>query len=105
MIEKLADVKLDVRTGVAPESQGRRPLHARFRSVASASGSGCCRATARLKKEIEELEKLIADKDRQLSNEKFLSGAPAHVVDSLRAKRAEYVAQLEKSLAALNDLQ
>jgi len=34
-----------------------------------------------------------------------LSSAPAHVVDSLRAKRGEYVAQLEKSRAVLNDLQ
>jgi valyl-tRNA synthetase len=57
-----------------------------------------------LRKEIDELDKLILAKDGQLSNEKFLTGAPAHVVDSLRAKRAEYVAQRDKSLAALNDL-
>ena len=57
-----------------------------------------------LQKEILELEKLIRDKDRQLPNEKFLSGAPAHVVDSLRAKRTEYVAQRDKSQAALSDL-
>ena len=58
----------------------------------------------RLSKEIDELRKLIADKDRQLASEKFMSGAPAHVVESLRAKRGEYLAQLEKSQAALNDL-
>jgi valyl-tRNA synthetase len=59
---------------------------------------------ARLQKEILELEKLIRDKDRQLSNDKFLNGAPVHVVDSLRVKRAEYVAQRDKSQAALSDL-
>ena len=58
----------------------------------------------RLQKEVEELEKLIRDKDRQLSNDKFLNGAPVHVVDSLRVKRAEYVAQRDKSQAALDDL-
>lgn len=54
-----------------------------------------------LSKQIEQFEKLIADKDRQLSNEKFLSSAPAHVVESLRAKRSEYQAQLEKTRAGL----
>jgi valyl-tRNA synthetase len=58
----------------------------------------------RLRKEIAELDKLILAKDSQLGNEKFLNGAPAHVVDSLRSKRAEYVAQRDKSQAALSDL-
>jgi valyl-tRNA synthetase len=47
-------------------------------------------------KEGEQLNKLIANIDRQLSNDKFLKSAPAHVIDSLRTKRAEYVARLEK---------
>jgi len=58
----------------------------------------------RLAKEIDQLEKLIHDKDAQLSNEKFVNGAPPQVVESLRAKRAEYLAQLEKSRVALSDL-
>jgi valyl-tRNA synthetase len=60
---------------------------------------------ARLIKEIEQLERLIIDKDRQLANEKFLSSAPANVVESLRAKRAEYAAQRDKSRAVLKDLE
>src|SRR5215475_9592305 len=36
---------------------------------------------ARLRKELESYEKEIESKDRQLSNEQFLSKAPAHVVD------------------------
>ena len=55
----------------------------------------------RLEKEIGQHEKLVADKDRQLQNEKFMQSAPAHVVESLRVKRAEYQDQLEKSRAAL----
>ena len=41
-------------------------------------------------------------KDRQHSNDKFLASAPPQVIDSLRAKRTEYQAQLEKSQAALS---
>ncbi|MGI8743413.1 MAG: valine--tRNA ligase [Bryobacteraceae bacterium] len=45
---------------------------------------------ARLSKEIAQFEKLIATQDRQLANEKFLASAPAHIIESLRAKRSEY---------------
>ena len=50
----------------------------------------------RLEKERDQLTKNIANSDRQLSDEVFLGKAPAKVVDSIRAKRAEYAAQLEK---------
>jgi valyl-tRNA synthetase len=55
-------------------------------------------------KEIEELKKLVTEKDRQLSNDKFLNGAPPHVVESLRAKRAEYMAQIKKNRDMLDQL-
>ncbi|HTA41973.1 MAG TPA: valine--tRNA ligase, partial [Bryobacteraceae bacterium] len=47
-------------------------------------------------KEREQLVKNIANSQRQLSDEVFLSKAPAKVVDSIRAKLAEYEAQLAK---------
>jgi valyl-tRNA synthetase len=52
--------------------------------------------TKRLEKERDQLEKNIANLRRQLSDEVFLSKAPPKVVDSLRAKLAEYEAQLRK---------
>ncbi len=52
---------------------------------------------ARAAKEAEQLEKVIANSQRQLSDEKFMSRAPAHVVEGIRAKLAEY----ESRLAAL----
>ena len=55
----------------------------------------------RLEKEREQLEKNIANSHRQLTDEKFLGRAPAHVVDSIRAKLTEYEAQLEKVKRAL----
>jgi valyl-tRNA synthetase len=50
----------------------------------------------RLDKEREQLEKNIANSKRQLTDETFLSKAPAKVVDSIRAKLADYEAQLAK---------
>ena len=50
----------------------------------------------RLEKECEQLEKNIANAKRQLSDDVFLGKAPAKIVDSIRAKLAEYEAQLTK---------
>jgi len=104
VVEKLAVVKLDVRTDAAPKLTGAVRSTPDFDLLLRLPEVDVEIQRARLAKEIEQLEKLIANIDRQLNNEKFLNGAPAHVVDSLRAKRAEYVAQLEKSRAVLNDL-
>src|SRR5579864_3408351 len=105
VIEKLANVKLDVRNEAAPKLEGAVRSTPDFDLLLELPAVDSEAQRGRLAKEIEQLEKLIADKDRQLTNEKFLGSAPAHIVDSLRVKRAEYVAQLEKSRAVLNDLE
>ena len=58
----------------------------------------------RLEKDREQLEKNIANSRRQLSDDTFLSRAPAHVVESIRAKLGDYEAQLAKVQAALDGL-
>ena len=50
----------------------------------------------RLEKERDQLVKNIANSKRQLSDEVFLSKAPAKVIDGIRAKLAEYETQLAK---------
>ena len=105
VIEKLANVKLEIRTGSPPKLTGAVRSTPDFDLLLQLPEVDTEGQRGRLEKEVEQLKKLIADKDRQLANDKFLNGAPAHVVDSLRAKRSEYVAQLEKSQAALNTLQ
>jgi len=105
VIEKLANVKLDIRTEAAPKLSGAVRSTPDFDLLLELPEVDAEGQRGRLQKEVEELEKLIGDKDRQLANDKFLNGAPAHVVESLRSKRAEYVAQLEKSQAALAALQ
>jgi valyl-tRNA synthetase len=104
VVEKLAIVKLDVRTDTAPKLTGAVRSTPDFDLLLRLPEVDVEIQRGRLAKEIEQLEKLITNIDRQLNNEKFLNGAPVHVVDSLRAKRAEYVGQLEKSRAVLNDL-
>ncbi len=48
-----------------------------------------------------QLEKVIANSRRQLENEEILSKMPGKVVANLRAKLADYEAQLKKNLDAL----
>src|SRR5262249_24810102 len=55
----------------------------------------------RLLKEIAELEKVITNSKRQLSNEAFLAKAPPNVVAGMRQKLTEYEAQLAKKRAEL----
>ena len=47
--------------------------------------------------------KNIANSNRQLSNDVFLSKAPAAILESMRAKLAEYEAQLKKIKGQLGD--
>jgi valyl-tRNA synthetase len=105
VIEKLANVKLDIRTEAAPKLEGAVRSTPDFDLLLELPAVDAAAQRGRLAKEIDHLQKLIADKDRQLANEKFLSSAPAQVVDSLRTKRGEYIAQLEKSRAVLNHLE
>jgi len=57
--------------------------------------------TERLSKEIDQLEKVIANSDRQLGNADFVAKAPEKVIASMRQKRADYEGQLAKLRAAL----
>ena len=64
-------------------------------------GAACAQAQEdaqrkRLEKEREQLVKNIANSERQLGDETFLSRAPAKVVETIREKLAEYETQLRK---------
>jgi valyl-tRNA synthetase len=58
----------------------------------------------RLRKEIEQLDKVIASSQRQLGSEAFTSKAPPHVIEGIRTKLADYEAQRAKSQQALATL-
>ena len=59
----------------------------------------------RLSKELKKLEGEFANNQRQLGNENFLNKAPAHVVEGLRRREGELKVLLEKTRAALKELE
>ena len=85
-IQKLAHVKLELQAEAGAE----------WRLVLDVPKSQEEAQGKRIEKEREQLEKNIANIERQLSDEVFLGKAPAKVVESLRAKLADYKAQRAK---------
>jgi len=59
---------------------------------------------ARLRKQIEGLEKAIAAKEKQLADEVFRSRAPEKVVRGLEASLAEQTTELQKLRSRLEEL-
>jgi valyl-tRNA synthetase len=66
-------------------------------AAAAQNGSVSTEMRARIQKDIAAKERAIESSRRQLSDEKFLSNAPEHVVTAMRAKMAEYEAQVAKN--------
>jgi len=58
----------------------------------------------RLTKELKKAEAQLANLERQLANEQFLSKAPAHVVEGMRKQVAELKLLIEKIKKALENL-
>ena len=59
---------------------------------------------ARLKKEIEGLEKAIASKERQLGDETFLGRAPAKIVEGLKTAMGGQIVELRKLVERKTEL-
>lgn len=102
LIERLTNVTLTLEPhdGAGYHLNLVIPMRATIAGTSSVTAS---LTTIRLAKEIEQLEKVIANSQRQLANEAFVAKAPAHVIDGMRAKLAEYEAQIAKNRAALGE--
>jgi|SRR5579871_332744 len=100
-IQKLANVKLDLRKQLPPSSAQviSRPT---FDLELKVPQSNLAEQRKRLERERDQLEKNIANSTRQLGDETFLSRAPAHVVESIKTKLVDYETQLAKVRKALN---
>jgi valyl-tRNA synthetase len=103
-IERLANVKLDLQRGAAPKLGGAVRSTPEFDLLLHLPAADIQTLVARVKKEIEQLEKLVANSNRQLGNEEFMRKAPEHVVANIRTKLADYEAQLAKSRATVEAL-
>ena len=99
-IRKLVGISLEFCSDAAPAGAATRSS-SQFDLVLHVPKTQVDAQRRRLTKEKEQLEKNIANSRRQLADETFVNRAPAHVVESLRAKLAEYEAQLAKVVAAL----
>ena len=62
-------------------------------------------ARTRIEKETADLEKIVANSHRQLDNPAFVNKAPEKVIATMRAKLAEYQAQIEKNRRRLEGLE
>jgi valyl-tRNA synthetase len=94
-IQKLARVNLEFKAEAAPKAAAIRST-AEFDLVLDIPKVQ--EDPARKQKEIEQLQKNIANSERQLNDPVFMGKAPAKIIDSIRAKLADYKTQLEKLL-------
>jgi valyl-tRNA synthetase len=100
-VEKLANVRLKIVKGRLPAAgPGTRSTNG-FEVALEVPAAQVEAQRKRLAKEIERLEKNVANSHRQLGDEKFLARAPEHVVKGIKAKLGDYESQLEKSKAEL----
>jgi valyl-tRNA synthetase len=105
VIERLGNVTLHIESGRVPQLGGAVRSNTEFDLVFELPEVDRSGQSARLVREIKQLDELITRTDKQFANEKFMNGAPAHVVESMRRKRAEYAAELEKKREALASIQ
>ena len=101
-VQKLANVKLEWGGEAAPANAGAMRSTPEFDLVLHLPAAQADAQRGRLEKERDQLEKVIANSHRQLSDEAFVSRAPEKVVTSIRQKLTEYETQIEKVRAALN---
>ncbi|MDP3000687.1 MAG: valine--tRNA ligase [Bryobacterales bacterium] len=103
-IRKLANVRLELEFGAAPKLEGAARSTTEFDLALRVPAAQVEAQRKRLEKEVQQLEKLIANSERQLGDETFLARAPEKVVQGIREKLGEYQAQFAKSRASLAGL-
>ncbi|MFZ0734401.1 MAG: valine--tRNA ligase [Candidatus Sulfotelmatobacter sp.] len=98
-VEKIAFVNNSLAKPTGSRSTARFDVHAIYERKIDLAAE-----CERLKKELEKLEKGIANGQRQLGNDQFLAKAPANVVDGLRKQQQELAILQEKASTKLKEL-
>jgi valyl-tRNA synthetase len=101
-IQKLANITLELHPEAAPAANAAMRSTPEFDLVLRVPQTQAAAQRKRLEREREQLQKNIANSQRQLGDDVFLSKAPGHVVDSIRQKLVDYEAQLQKTQSALD---
>ena len=104
VLERLGKVKLEMRIGAAPVLSGAVRSTPHFDLSLQLPEVDREALRDRLLKDTDKLQKLVLKIDGQLGSEKFLNGAPPHIVDELRSKRADYISQIQKNVETLDGL-
>ena len=100
-VEKLANVKLSVIEGAAPRGDAASRSSSEFDVRLEVPAAQREEHRRRMGKELAQLERNIANSERQLADPVFLGRAPEKVINGLRAKLADYKAQYQKLSADL----
>ena len=99
LVDKIAFVDSSLANRPGSRSTARFDVHVLYeRKIDQAA------ECARLRKELEGIEKELEGKNRQLNNSQFLAKAPQHVVDGLRARQQELLVLQEKTRSKMSEL-
>ena len=102
-VTRLAQVAMQVEHGAAP--QGKAMHHTMdFDLVLNLPEAETQTLHDRLAKRLKPLEKARNSAQKQLASEQFVSKAPAHVVESIRGKLADYDSQITRIRGTLDSL-
>jgi valyl-tRNA synthetase len=97
-VEKLTFVEASLAKQAGARSTARFDVHVAYERKIDVEAD-----RARLKKELEQIEKEIAGTEKQLGDEQFLSKAPANVVEGRRRRLQELQVLREKTLSKLRE--
>ncbi len=100
-LNRLATIEATVHEGSAPELKGAVKSTPDFDILLQVPAAELEAQRARVLKDQAQLEKVIANSERQLSNEEVIAKMPAHVVENLRGKLREYREKHQKNQEAL----
>jgi len=100
-LNRLASIDATTVEGNSPVLKGAVKSTPAFDIVLLVSAAELEAQRNRVEKDQQQLAKVIANSERQLSNEAITSKMPPHVVENLRAKLAEYQAKQQKNQEAL----
>ncbi len=103
-IERLASVKLEIHGGTASKLGGAVRSTPDFDLLLQLPAADTDALRGKLRKEIDQLQKLVTNSGRQLEDQEFMSKAPEKVVATIRMKLADYESQLAKSKETLEGL-
>ena len=102
-LEALTNTTFSIGEAAGARAEGASRSTPEFDVVLKLSGAQADAMRQRLEKEIEQLTKVVENTRRQLANEKFTARAPAHVIEEMKTKLADYETQIERSRAALGE--